>query len=89
MKKALKIFGGVIAALVGLMLISPILLKGKAKDIAVDTINGMLNAEIFLDDVDISFFKNFFNSLRCFFKITDRFFICFYHCFSIISNSCH
>lgn len=59
MKKALKIFGGVIAALVGLMLISPILLKGKVKDIAIETINGMLNAEVFLDDVDISFFKNF------------------------------
>ena len=33
MKKALKIFGGVVAALVGLMLVSPILLKDKAKDL--------------------------------------------------------
>ncbi len=59
MKKALKIFGGVIAALAGLMLISPILLKDKAKDIALSTINDMLNAEVYIDDVDISFFKNF------------------------------
>ncbi len=62
MKKALKIFGGVIAALVGLMLVSPILLKDKAKDIAVETINDMLNAEVYLDDVSISFFKNFPNA---------------------------
>ncbi len=59
MKKALKIFGGVVAALAGLMLVSPILLKDKAKDIAIETINGMLNAEVYLDDVSISFFKNF------------------------------
>lgn len=59
MKKALKIFGGVIAALVALMFISPILLKDKAKDIALESINDMLNAEVFLDDVSISFFKNF------------------------------
>ncbi len=62
MKKALKIFGGVIAALAGLLLISPILLKDKAKDIAVVTINDMLNAEVYLDDVSISFFKNFPNA---------------------------
>ena len=62
MKKALKIFGGVVAALVGLMLVSPILLKDKAKDIALETINGMLNAEVYLDDVSISFFKNFPNA---------------------------
>lgn len=62
MKKALKIFGGVVAALVGLMLVSPILLKDKAKDIALESINGMLNAEVYLDDVSISFFKNFPNA---------------------------
>ena len=62
MKKALKIFGGVVAALVGLMLVSPILLKDKAKDIALETINDMLNAEVYLDDVSISFFKNFPNA---------------------------
>lgn len=62
MKKALKIFGGVVAALVGLMLVSPILLKDKAKDIALESINDMLNAEVYLDDVSISFFKNFPNA---------------------------
>lgn len=59
MKKALKIFGGVVVALAGLMLVSPILLKDKAKDIALESVNGMLNAEVYLDDVSISFFKNF------------------------------
>lgn len=62
MKKALKIFGGVVAALVGLLLVSPVLLKDKAKDIALVTINDMLNAEVYLDDVSISFFKNFPNA---------------------------
>lgn len=62
MKKALKVFGGVVAALVGLLLISPVLLKDKAKDIALVTINDMLNAEVYLDDVSISFFKNFPNA---------------------------
>lgn len=59
MKKALKIFGGVIVALAALMFIAPILLKDKAKDIAVGCANDMLNAEVYLDDVSISFFKNF------------------------------
>lgn len=62
MNKVLKIGGGIIAALLLILLALPFFLKDKVKDIAVGVANDMLDAEVYINDVDLSFFKNFPNA---------------------------
>ena len=59
MKKGLKIFGIVIAAILLLLIILPIAFKGKIKEIVLREGNEMLNAQFDFESVGISLFRNF------------------------------
>lgn len=62
MKKGLKIVGIVLLVILALLFILPFAFQGKIKDIAVQEANKQLNAEIFMGDLSLSFFKNFPNA---------------------------
>ncbi|HQJ90683.1 MAG TPA: AsmA family protein, partial [Paludibacteraceae bacterium] len=62
MKKGLKIAGIVLLVFLALLFILPFAFQGKIKDIAIDQANKNLNAEIFMGDLSLSFFKNFPNA---------------------------
>lgn len=62
MNKVLKIGGGLILAIFLILLALPFFLKDKVKDIAVGVANNMLDAEVYIKDVDLSFIKNFPNA---------------------------
>lgn len=59
MKKVLKIVGGILLALLLLSLILPFAFKGKIKDLALQEANKQLEADIYMEDFSLSFFKNF------------------------------
>ncbi len=59
MKKVLKITGIVLLALLLLLLILPFAFQGKIKELALNEANKQLNAEIYLGDLSLSFFRNF------------------------------
>ena len=48
MKKGIKILIAVVACILGILLIVPLMLKGKIKDIAETTANEMLEAKVSL-----------------------------------------
>lgn len=62
MKKGVKILGIVAICLVALLLIIPVMLKGKIKDIAESTANEILEAKVALGNVSMNFFTNFPNA---------------------------
>ena len=59
MKKALKITGIVLAALLVLLIMLPIAFKGKIKDIVIAQGNKTLNAEFYFESLNISLIRNF------------------------------
>lgn len=62
MKKGIKILIAVVACILGILLIVPLMLKGKIKDIAETTANEMLEAKVSLGDVSMNFFSDFPNA---------------------------
>lgn len=62
MKKGIKILIAVVASILGILLIVPLMLKGKIKDIAETTANEMLEAKVSLGDVSMNFFSDFPNA---------------------------
>lgn len=62
MKKVVKIAGIIIAAILVLMIIIPVLFKGKIKDAVVNTANKKLNAELAIGDFGLNLFSNFPNA---------------------------
>ena len=62
MKKGIKILIAVVACILGMLLIVPLMLKGKIKDIAETTANEMLEAKVSLGDVSMNFFSDFPNA---------------------------
>lgn len=62
MKKGLAIGGIGIIILLGLMLLIPLLFKGKIKDAVVAMANESLNAEVIIDDFGLNLFSNFPNA---------------------------
>ncbi|MBP5457264.1 MAG: AsmA family protein [Paludibacteraceae bacterium] len=59
MKKVLKVVGGILLALLLLLLILPFAFKGKIKDLAMQEANKQLKADVYMEDFSLSFFKNF------------------------------
>jgi hypothetical protein len=59
MRKGLKITGIVLLALLLLLLILPFAFHGKIKDLALNEAGKQLNAKIYMDDLSLSFFRNF------------------------------
>ncbi|MCQ2194847.1 MAG: hypothetical protein MJZ28_07840 [Paludibacteraceae bacterium] len=59
MKKVLKIVGGILLALLLLLLILPFAFSGKIKDLALQEASKQLKADIYMEDFSLSFFKNF------------------------------
>lgn len=59
MKKVLKIVGIVIAAILLLMILIPLLFKGKIKDAVVNTANEYLDAKVEINDFGLNLFSNF------------------------------
>ncbi len=59
MKKALKIFGIVIAAILVLMIVLPIAFKGKIKEVLVKEGNEMIDARFDFGKLSLSLFRNF------------------------------
>ena len=62
MKKIIKILLTVILALLVILIITPILFKGKIMEIAKEQINKNLEAKVEFDDLGLSFIKNFPNA---------------------------
>jgi len=61
MKKLLKILGAIIFFLIILIILIPILFKGKILKIAEEEINNMVEAQVSIGDLSISLIKNFPN----------------------------
>ena len=59
MKTALKIFGGLLIAIIALMIIVPALLSGKIGDIVKKEANEMVDAKVDFAKLDISLFRHF------------------------------
>lgn len=59
MKKVLKIVGIIIGVILLLMIIIPLLFKGKIKDAVVNTANKSLNAKVEINDFGLNLFSNF------------------------------
>jgi len=59
MKKAIKIAGIVIGVILIIMILIPVLFKGKIKDAVVNTANKKLNAELVVGDFGLNLFSNF------------------------------
>ncbi|MBO5989316.1 MAG: AsmA family protein [Paludibacteraceae bacterium] len=59
MKKLFKIAGIVLAVFVALLLLLPYAIQGKLKDVAISEANKMLDAEIYMGDLSLSFFRDF------------------------------
>ncbi|EKB03765.1 hypothetical protein HMPREF9711_02275 [Myroides odoratimimus CCUG 3837] len=58
-KKVLKWTGGIVLGLFILLMLTPILFKGKIQDLVLKTINDNLNAKVTFEKVDLSFIRNF------------------------------
>lgn len=58
-KKVLKWVGGVVLGLLLLLMLAPILFKGKIEDLVLKTINDNLNAKVTFEKVDLSLIRNF------------------------------
>lgn len=59
MKKALKIIGILILLVLGCMIVLPFFFKDKVKEVVVNEVSNMLNAELYLGDFSLGFFSNF------------------------------
>ncbi len=59
MKTALKIFGGLLIAIIALMIVVPALLSGKIGDIVKKEANEMVEAKVDFAKLDISLFRHF------------------------------
>ena len=62
MKKGLTIGGLIIVILLGLMLLIPLIFKGKIKDAIVTMANENLNAKVVIDEFGLNLFSNFPNA---------------------------
>jgi hypothetical protein len=58
-KKIAKWFFGIFAVLLLLLILSPYLFKDKIKEIVVNSINKNVNADVALEDLELSFLKSF------------------------------
>ncbi len=61
MKKFLKWFGGFLALIFLVLLLIPIVFKGKIKSLVLEEANKTLNAEFHIDDVDLTLLSTFPN----------------------------
>ena len=65
MKKILKIFAGVVAGFIALiiaaMILVPVIFKKQIKEVVVRQINEMVNAKVAIGDYSLGFFRNFPN----------------------------
>lgn len=59
MKKALKIIGIILLVFALLLVATPIIFKGKIKELVLKSINKNVDAVVAFEDVDLSLFKNF------------------------------
>ena len=62
MKRFFKIIAIIIAVFLLLLLAIPFLFQGKIKDAVLSTVNDNLESEVYVDDLTLSFFKNFPNA---------------------------
>lgn len=62
MKKFLKITGIVVALFLALLFVLPFAFQGKIKTVALQEVNKMLNANVYMEDLSLSFFKHFPNA---------------------------
>ncbi len=62
MKKFLKILLIIILVLLAILIVTPVLFKGKIMEIAKEQINKNVNAKVEFDDLGLSFIKNFPNA---------------------------
>ena len=62
MKKFFKILLIIILVLLAILIVTPILFKGKIMEIAKEQINKNVNARVEFDDLGLSFIKNFPNA---------------------------
>ncbi|MCC9042730.1 AsmA-like C-terminal region-containing protein [Myroides sp. M-43] len=58
-KKVVKWIGGIVLGLVLLLMLSPILFKGKIQDLVLKSIHDNLNAKVTFEKVNVSFIRNF------------------------------
>lgn len=61
-KKGITIVAIVIVVLIGLMLLIPLMFKGKIKEAVLEVANNNLNAEVLIDDFGLNLFSNFPNA---------------------------
>lgn len=59
MKRFFKFIGIAVAVILLALIAIPFIFQGKIKEIALEEANKMLNSEVYINDVSLSFFKNF------------------------------
>ena len=62
MKRILKIGGIALLAIIVLLAVLPFLFKDKVKEVVINEVNDMLNAELYMGDFSMNFFKHFPNA---------------------------